>query len=396
MRSFSVRNPHWEATIAVITVVLIIQVAYKTVQIVVDLYNDQLLCAWFDIGALLIIATGIFIALNGGWRGTVWLNGVVTFVLAALRVLLLTRYAQASVPWTGTMHYFMIQSFYIIAIGALSYSLVPILTINTITLACSALFTYVATPNAPISAYVTSVAVYWFAAVLVGLMLYLMRRRLIALIARQNAFLRETHHRAKNQIAMLSSLITLQPDEVEAPVLRYSLLARLTAMAEIQEELQAAETYGEIDLGSFIQRLVEKTLAIIASPALQLSSHIEVQPHPISGRCATQVGMLLIELIINSAQHAFPNRSDGTITIRLTHHKQETRLFYRDDGCGLPPTVTPSEPISVGLILVQDLATSLGGTLHFENDQGMTCTLSVRHTMAPVSPSFHEQAGVYQ
>jgi len=189
----------------------------------------------------------------------------------------------------------------------------------------------------------------------------------------ENALLeKEVHHRVKNNLALMKSLIQMQAnmsDNNEFKHMSINLQGRIHSLALVHEMLYEVKEKRKIDIRSYVQSLgtnllvlhQKKNLIKIVYNIDKVNLHIEQ---------ATPLGLLLNEILTNSLQHAFTDNRDGRIWISL-HVSVENLITIdiHDNGPGLKE-IKGSQPHTLGRQLIEALATQLNATIQFENNKG--------------------------
>jgi len=202
--------------------------------------------------------------------------------------------------------------------------------------------------------------------------------KLKASLREKEVLLREIHHRVKNNLQLISSLLKLQAQQLDDPqalALLKDSQDRVRSMALIHEKLYHSSNLARIDFGDYIPSL-----------ALRLYHAFGVDPEAIVLRtnvdnvrlridAAIPCALLIHELLANALKHAFPH-GRGEIAIEM-HPESERRyvLRVRDDGIGQLQNSHSRRADAVGLQLVQALVDQLDGSLEITNGQGTTCTV---------------------
>ncbi|MCX6559426.1 MAG: triple tyrosine motif-containing protein [Candidatus Aminicenantes bacterium] len=189
----------------------------------------------------------------------------------------------------------------------------------------------------------------------------------------KNVLLREIHHRVKNNLQIVSSLLSMQARKVKDPeslALFRESMDRIRAMALIHENLYRSESAAAIGAADYIRRLARDLMAAYALRAGNIGLELDVADVPMSPDIAFPCGLIINELVSNSLKHAFPEGRPGTIRIGLREDRGEYILTVADDGVGLPPGVDAEAGGSLGLRLVRKLAGQLGGALAIESGAG--------------------------
>jgi two-component sensor histidine kinase len=204
-------------------------------------------------------------------------------------------------------------------------------------------------------------------------------------VRRLGLLLKETHHRVKNNLQIIASLVAiLAASEEEAPPWVDSLEQRVRAIAMVHETLYESSNYGEVNLNDYIRRMVDNSLA---QAGLSASVHVSIDVA--SGRLSLgetiPVGIIVSEFLTNSVKYACAGRSEGRLTIRESEGPDEVvELFYADDGPGISPErrENPRQG-SVGMEIVEALVGQLGGELVLGDPPGFSATLTFPRNRPP-------------
>jgi two-component sensor histidine kinase len=194
------------------------------------------------------------------------------------------------------------------------------------------------------------------------------RDRLARSLAEKEVLLKEVHHRVKNNLQVVASLLRLQAeafgDQTLATALRESQL-RVESMALIHEELYESGDLREVDLGEHARLLLSNLFHAYGIDRTRIRGHVALDaPSLVLGvDQAIPAGLILNELISNALKHAFPGERSGSLTIEGGLRGGRVVLEVRDDGAGLPEDFRPETPKSLGLQIVRILARQLKGSL---------------------------------
>jgi two-component sensor histidine kinase len=189
--------------------------------------------------------------------------------------------------------------------------------------------------------------------------------------------LREIHHRVKNNLQLIASLLSLRMnrlDKGETRELLQNIKYKIYAMARVHEHLYQDSSLSVIDMGSYIDTIVkeirdyeenEEEMAFI-------SYSVDSAGISLSLDRAMPVGLIVNELLINSQKYAFPGRTEGHIEVRLERTEEgRARLTVSDDGIGMPLEKADSRGNNLGFLLVRSLTAQLGGELKLESSCGL-------------------------
>jgi PAS domain S-box-containing protein len=201
-----------------------------------------------------------------------------------------------------------------------------------------------------------------------------------ASLREKEMLVKEIHHRVKNNLQVVSSLLGLQAHMIADPQLRVPFeesQARIQTMALIHQQLYRSGTLAQINFAEYLRDLATRVVRSSRVGQGRLALEISAEEVYLPIETAIPCGLLLHELLSNCVRHAFPAGRSGTIRATLRRHPQcPYVLTVSDDGAGLPPGLDIHTPASLGLRLVHLLAAQLHGTLTFESREGTAVTLS--------------------
>ncbi|MGO9200234.1 MAG: histidine kinase dimerization/phosphoacceptor domain -containing protein [Limisphaerales bacterium] len=191
--------------------------------------------------------------------------------------------------------------------------------------------------------------------------------RIQASLREKEVLLKEIHHRVKNNLQVISSLVDLQADVLGDAALRgvfADLRDRVRSMALVHEKLYQSESLARVDFAEYARSLLSYLWRAHAGSEAGIRLKLNLQPVSLSVETAVPCGLILNELAANAIKHAFRGRSDGEVTVTL-HASPEgrVRLCVSDNGAGLPSGLDWRQSPSMGLGLVRMLAGQLNGTL---------------------------------
>jgi PAS domain S-box-containing protein len=193
-------------------------------------------------------------------------------------------------------------------------------------------------------------------------------------IAERDALLNEVHHRVKNNLHVIMSLLEMQArrtDDFAAFRQLEEAGNRVMSIARIHEMLYQSGSLSGVDLTAYASRLVPQLVAFY-----NVQDRIEVavkgENAIVDLERAVPCGLLLNELVSNTCKHGFPDGRRGRLTVRLAHENEQIRLTVQDTGIGLPAGFEIAHSDSLGLTIVRLLTDQLGGSVSFRNGSG-TC-----------------------
>ena len=199
------------------------------------------------------------------------------------------------------------------------------------------------------------------------------RDRLARTVAEKDVLLQEVHHRVKNNMQVIVSLLRLQaeafPDERLTQVLRETQ-NRIESMALIHEQLYQAQDLRVVDLAQHAALLAGNLMQSYGFAESRVTLRMEIEPLPLAVDSAIPAGLILNELISNALKHAFPRERSGAIWIRGSRLDARVTLEVRDDGIGLEGPLDLQRPKSLGLRIVKILTRQLKGDFEAVREAG--------------------------
>jgi len=189
-----------------------------------------------------------------------------------------------------------------------------------------------------------------------------------ASLAEKEVMLREIHHRVKNNLQVISSLVSLQADTLTDQRMREEfndVRDRVRSMALVHEKLYQTGDLAQLNFADYAASLLHSLWRSHGALAEKVRLDLAVAPLALPIEMAVPCGLILNELAGNSLKHAFPGDSSGEVTVELEHDPATGAacLRVRDNGVGLPAGLDWRQSSSLGLRLVQILAGQLNGTL---------------------------------
>jgi two-component system, sensor histidine kinase PdtaS len=202
------------------------------------------------------------------------------------------------------------------------------------------------------------------------------------LVNEKEWLLKEIHHRVKNNLQIVMSLLNSQSAYIDNP---YALTAihdsqhRVNAMSLIHQKLYGSENVSTINMSTYIRELVSY-LRDSFNTGQRIRFDLAIEPIEMDVSQAVPLGLILNEAITNSIKYAFPNDRNGVISISLLstipHHYL---LSVSDDGIGMPLHINNKKVGSLGMSLMEGLGEDLNGKFSIESDNGTTINLLFVH-----------------
>ncbi len=201
--------------------------------------------------------------------------------------------------------------------------------------------------------------------------------RLAASLSEKEVLLREIHHRVKNNLQIIVSILNLQSEKGNAEFLR-ELRGRVVGMALVHEHLYSGRNLDRVDMENYLEDLVSDIVSTYSRPDLFVRTEVEAPGISLSIDQAVPLGLIVAELVSNSMKHGFSGRNSGLIRLSLTEETGGYLLTVLDDGT-CTETLGGSEGApgssGLGLRLVEALAAQLRGRLEVECGGGYRTSL---------------------
>lgn len=187
----------------------------------------------------------------------------------------------------------------------------------------------------------------------------------------KTVLLGEVHHRVKNNLQVISSLLNLQARSAAEPV-RVALVEsqnHVKSMALIHQLLYERSDFSRVPLTTYLERLLMLLQHSLADSRQKISVHFTPPPQEVFLELQQSIplGLLVNEIVTNVFKHAFAGRGHGTLRLQLQPGDEDNLLCITDDGVGLPPDVVLGESQTLGFQLLPMLAEQLQGRLELES-----------------------------
>lgn len=197
-------------------------------------------------------------------------------------------------------------------------------------------------------------------------------------IIEREMMIKEVYHRVKNNLAMVSSIISLQIGESEneeALNALNDLKSRIDSISMVHSKLFRGKDLNNIRLGEYITDLVDNLLDSLVSDGRTVAADISVPEVDIDFDKAVPLGIIFTELTTNALKYAFGSHETGMITIAYSEKGDDIEIVFADNGIGLPADFSVNEAESLGFILIMSLVMQLDGTISVENKNGAVFTI---------------------
>lgn len=199
-------------------------------------------------------------------------------------------------------------------------------------------------------------------------------RRLERVIVHRDGLIAEIHHRVKNNLQMVASLLSLQSTRVRSEEAREALNSarrRVLSLAVLHKHLFERDDVENVDVGQFLEDLcVQLRGSHVGSYDARIKIVCEHDPLVLHTRDAIALGLIVTEAVTNATKYAFPGKRGGKIDVRLAVAEDRVRLSIKDDGVGEDAGAEPALSGGLGRSLMEGLAGQLNGTLVVRRDNG--------------------------
>jgi PAS domain S-box-containing protein len=203
------------------------------------------------------------------------------------------------------------------------------------------------------------------------------RERLERSLAEKDALLREIHHRVKNNLQVIVSLLGLQSRYIQDPHALASLeetTNRVRAISRIHEALYGTTDLASIQFSSYLHQLV-RDLTAFYDLSQRIHTDVEAAPLALDIEQAVPLALITNELVCNAMKHAFSDRESGGISVTLFKQPSLAELTVRDDGHGLPADFDPATSGGMGFNLIRILTEQIEADLNIQTDGGTRITV---------------------
>jgi len=198
-------------------------------------------------------------------------------------------------------------------------------------------------------------------------------QRLESSLREKEILLKEIHHRVKNNLQIISSLLNLQSkfvtDQRTLEIFREGR-NRIKTMALIHEKLYGPKDFTRINFAEYLNELFSFLLSAYKFDSQKISFKIEIENVYLDIDQALTLGLIVNELITNSIKYAFPNGLEGQLKISMSKNGNNNLLRVYDNGIGIPPEIDIGKTDTLGLQLVQMFVEQIGGTIELKRGKG--------------------------
>lgn len=203
----------------------------------------------------------------------------------------------------------------------------------------------------------------------------------------KESLLQEIHHRVKNNLQIITSLIYLQESKIKDPDARERLREcgdRVKVMAAIHEKLYQSPDLARIDFGGYLKDLARSTFRASAPSDERIKLKTDIMPVHLGLDRAVPCGLIVFELMSNALKHAFPGARMGEVSLRLWRENGRILISVSDTGAGMPQGLDPQATRTLGLRLVAGLAGQIDADIRWRAEGGTRVELSLPENADPI------------
>lgn len=187
---------------------------------------------------------------------------------------------------------------------------------------------------------------------------------------------KEVHHRVKNNLTIISSLINLQSNKVKDKYHK-SLFeehrSKIDSIAVIHELVYKSKSFSEINIRNYLREIVNNLQQVYFSDRDEVTISMDLEEIIVELNIALPIGLIINEVITNAFKHAFKGKSSGEISIQLHKNKNRVKLVISDNGVGIDPH--DKKDLSLGMDILSGLVDQIDGKHSFENNNGLVFTM---------------------
>lgn len=203
-----------------------------------------------------------------------------------------------------------------------------------------------------------------------------------ASLKEKEVLLQEIHHRVKNNLQVISSILNLQSSYIKdtkiVSILRESQ-NRIKSMAFIHESLYGAKDFSSINFSDYVKNLAQNLIYSYRIQEDKVKLSLNLKPVHLPLDSAIPCGLIINELVSNALKYAFPEDRKGKVEIQLYLKDDHVNLQVADDGVGLPDDFNLEQTESLGLQLVSTLAEQLSASMEINSENGTSFNLIFDH-----------------
>jgi len=201
-----------------------------------------------------------------------------------------------------------------------------------------------------------------------------LEQKLRASLYEKEVMLDEIHHRVKNNMQVISSLMALNAGRLTDPDCRAiidDMRRRIHSLSMVHDRLYQSDDLSAVDAQDYFRRLLDNLVGSLAGDDKEITTDIDARGVGLPIHVAVPCALMTNEIVTNSLKHAFTGRQSGTIRVTMAQKPDSSlTLIVEDDGVGMPESVDPAAPATLGLRIVKVLARQVGATVKLRRTGG--------------------------
>ncbi len=198
-------------------------------------------------------------------------------------------------------------------------------------------------------------------------------------LGEKEVLLKEIHHRVKNNLQVIVSLLDMHQKKIDSPVLQHSFIEAKTnvrSISLIHENLYRHENLGGVDVNSFVNDLIKQVSTVFNPTKKQIDFICDVPQMQLDIETTVPLGLILNELLTNSFKYTFDKVDRMKIAVAIKKTDDEAyELIYCDNGLGLPKDFELKKTNTLGMNLIKDLSRQIGGSVNYKFENGSCFTV---------------------
>ncbi|PKL19594.1 MAG: hypothetical protein CVV49_00725 [Spirochaetae bacterium HGW-Spirochaetae-5] len=192
------------------------------------------------------------------------------------------------------------------------------------------------------------------------------------LLKDKELILKEVHHRVKNNMSTILNLLTLQLDMQDNPHTKgvlFDAAGRVQSMMILYDKLYRSDSESVLSLKDYFTALVGEIIGLFPGKE-SLKLKLNIDDFMLSTKVLSPLGIIINELITNSMKYAFPDYSNAMISLTVSMKENRVQIIFRDNGRGLPESVSFENSTGFGMQLISMLTSQIGGQISIEREGG--------------------------
>lgn len=213
-----------------------------------------------------------------------------------------------------------------------------------------------------------------------------MENQIAASLREKEFLLKEIHHRVKNNLQVISSLLSMQADKATDRNVIDSLTDsqnRVKSIALVHENLYQSKSLDQIEYGNYLTKIVNHLFDTYNIPLSRVACLVHAENIFVDINQAVPCSLIINEMLTNSLKYAFPNGAKGEISIDFKTDDKNYILKYHDNGIGIPEGISFERTESLGMKLIYGLTQQLNGTVELKRGEGTTFVITFPHMQKP-------------